>query len=241
MGMKIIRFYSKPGFRGHADPKPAKSFIPEWYKNAENKYEDEQGGVQLGLKTCMPFLDSLSSGYMLTLPIDVYINEEKNELAHLFNNSASSLNMRWDGPPEFGDFIDERSSKSGSTMPRPAGHYPNHLVFRGYWSIKTPKGFSLLMTHPLNRHDLPFTIASGIIDSDKYFAPGNIPFFVKKGFSGVVPKGTPIAQLIPIKREQWTAYNNDPYLAEKDMIQGLTVRNTDTNYKKKFWQRKAFN
>jgi hypothetical protein len=34
---------------------------------------------------------------------------------------------------------------------------------------------------------------------------GNIPFFIKEGFSGVIPKGTPIAQVIPFKRESWTS------------------------------------
>jgi hypothetical protein len=237
--MKLMRFFAPEKMQGFADPKPAKSFIPDWYKDAEVSYE-EHGHKTFGLKTCMPYLDALTSGYILSTPVDLYINEEKNDLAHLFNYDDTSLNIRWGGPPQFGEFIGERSAKSGATMPRPAGHYPNHLVFRGYWAIKTPRGYSMLMTQPLNRHDLPFTIASGIVDSDKYFAPGNIPFFVKKGFSGVVPKGTPIAQLIPIKRETWTSYPNDPYLAEKDMIQGAIVRNKGTSYKKKFWQRKAY-
>lgn len=240
MRVKIIRFFSKEGYRGFADPRPSKFYIPEWYKKAESKFEDSSGGVQPGLKLCVPFLDAMTSGYMLTTPVDLYINEEKSELGHLFGQTSPNLQIRWDGPPHFEDFIGERPSGSGSTMPRPPDHYPNHLVFRGYWHIKTPRGYSLLMTQPLNREDLPFTIASGIIDSDKYFAPGNIPFFVKKGFNGVVPKNTPIAQLIPIKRDAWTMFNNDPYLSEKDTIQGSLVRNKETNYKKRFWQRKAY-
>lgn len=229
-----------PEYRGFADPKPAKSFIPDWYKQAETKYEGENGEFSMGLKTCMPFLDALTSGYMFTTPVDIYINEEKNSLGHLFNSEDTNLNIRWDGPPHFHEFISERSPKSGSTMPRPAGHYPNHLVFRGYWHVKTPRGYSLLMTQPLNRSDLPFSIASGIIDSDKYFAPGNIPFFVKKGVTGMIPAGTPIAQIIPIKRNHWVSYDNDPYLSEKNMIQGTLARGKNTNYKKKFWQKKRF-
>ena len=51
-------------------------------------------------------------------------------------------------------------------MPRPEGHHPNHLAFKGFWGMKTPKGWSLLVVHPLNRHDLPWTITSGIMDAD---------------------------------------------------------------------------
>lgn len=238
--MKLIRFFSNENKRGFADPKSSKSFIPEWYKKAESFYEDLDGTPQAGLKTCMPFLDALMVGYMITTPVDIYVNEDSNSLSHLFNNKDSDLNIRWDGPEVFNDFIGERDSRSGHTMPRPPGHYPNHLVFAGYWHIKTPKGYSLLMTQPLNREDLPFTIASGIIDSDKYFAPGNIPFFIKRGVVGVIPKGTPIAQLIPIKRDSWAAVENDPYLADQNLIQGTKVRHKETNYKKAFWQRKRY-
>lgn len=238
--MKLIRFFVEKHKRGFADPKPSIFFIPEWYKKAETSYLNIDGEVSFGLKKCMPYLDALTSGYMLTTPIDIYINQDSDNLVHIFNNKDNSLSIKWGGPPDFANFIAERPKESGYTMPRPAGHYPNHLVFRGFWSIKTPKGYSLLMTSPLNRHDLPFTLASGIIDSDKYFAPGNMPFFVKKDFEGVVPKGTPIAQLIPIKRENWQAFDNDPYLAEKDMIHGAMARTKESNYKKYFWQKKRY-
>ena len=238
--MKIIRFFQSPDYRGYADPKSSKLFIPDWYKKAEVFYQDKGGNTNAGLKTCMPYLDALTAGYMLTTPVDIYVNEKTGEFDHIFRNKDKTLNIRWNGANPFHDFINERPSESGSTMPRPPGHFPNHMVFKGYWSIKTPKGYSLLLTHPLNRHDLPFTVLSGIIDSDKFFASGNIPFFIKSNFSGIIPKGTPIAQLIPIKRDSWTSYNDDPYLSEKGMIQAALVENKDTNYKRKFWQRKSY-
>ena len=238
--MKFFRFFVPKNKRGFADLRPAKAFIPQWYKDAENTFIGGHGRKELGLKACMPYLDSLTSGYMLTTPVDIYINEEASELDYLFHNNESKLSIRWNGPNEFAGLIKERPKASGATMARPAGHYPNHMIFEGFWSFKTPRGYSTLMTQPLNRFDLPFTIASGIIDSDKFNAPGNIPFFVKKGFVGVVPAGTPIAQLIPIKRDAWQIMENDPGLAEKDIIQGSSVRNKETNYKKAMWQRKKY-
>lgn len=238
--MKLIRFFQNQEKIGFADPKPAKAFIPNWYKEAETKFFNNLTGQEdFGLKTCIPFLDTLTSGYILSTPVNIYVNEKRDDLGHLFNNDGG-INIRWDGPPVFQNFINERPSGSGATMPRPAGHHPNHLTFFGYWNIKTPKGWSILFTHPLNRHDLPFTIASGIIDSDKFFAPGNIPFFLKKDFSGVIPKGTPIAQIIPIKRETWHMVENDKGLSDKDLIHGTWVRNKESNYKKKLWQRKRY-
>jgi hypothetical protein len=60
----------------------------------------------------------------------------------------------------------------------------------------------MLVTHPLNRFDLPFTTVSGIVDEGVPWG-GNFSFWVNKGFQGVIPKGTPIAQIIPFKTESW--------------------------------------
>jgi len=232
MGLKIIRFFQKPELQGFAEPKSANFFIPDWYKKAEASYIDENGQPQGGLKVCIPYLDAMTSGYMLTTPVNIYVNEN--------NKDTAELQIRWDGPPFLQEFIKERSHKSGATMPRPAAHYPNHLVWQGYWTIRTPKNYSLMFTHPLNRHDLPFTTMSGFVDSDKFFASGNIPFFIKQDFVGIIPAGTPIAQLIPIKRDSWTSVVNDKSLADKDFQHASYLTNKDTSYKKRFWQRKRY-
>lgn len=227
---------------GLGQPKPTKLSVPEWYRKAESTFVREDSGAEVpGLKKCMPFMDTLVSGYVLRTPVNIYVNEsKKNELAHLFNNGESDLQIRWDGPPSFHDFIGERPPALGKTMPRPAGHYPNHLAFQGVWGVKLPKGWSLLVTQPLNRFDLPFTITSGIIDSDKFYTPGNIPFFMRQDFSGMIPEGTPFAQLIPIKRESWKMIDNDPGLLDQNIIQSPLVRNKGTEYKRMFWKRKSY-
>jgi hypothetical protein len=92
----------------------------------------------------------------------------------------------------------------------------------------------------LNRFDLPFTTTSGIMDSDSYSTSGNLPFFIKKGFTGVIPAGTPIAQLIPIKRTSWTSVPNNNGLQYLENLQGETVRSEGKSYKKLFWTRKSY-
>jgi len=237
--MKVIKFFASEGYNSLGKPIPAKRSIPEWYRNAESDLLID-GKSSSGLKKCMPYMDSLISGYFLTFPVNVYVNEKKNDLAHLFQNNENSLQIRWDGPPEFSNLIMERPKELGATMPRPAGHYSNHLVFGGSWSVKTPRGWSLLMVPPLNRYDLPFTSSSGIIDSDKFTSPGNIPFFIKKGFSGIIPEGTPIVQLIPIKRDSWVMSENDKSMKDLRTIEGSLISNPKSQYKHFAWQRKKF-
>jgi len=182
-----------------------------------------------GLKTCVPFLDGLLSGYMLLTWTDIYIKILED----------GSLDIDW-GSENTGLAIAERSPKSGSHIPRPAGHLPNHLVWTPKWGVKSPRGWSSLFTHPLNRFDLPFTTMSAIIDSDKYFSSGNIPFFIKEGFEGLIPKGTPYAQVIPIKRANWTAVY-DPSLIEAAHELGHETRSVERGrYRDKMWVKKVY-
>ena len=45
----------------------------------------------------------------------------------------------------------------------------------------------------------------GIVDTDTYKASVNFPFVLNEPdtFEGLIPAGTPIAQVIPFKRESW--------------------------------------
>lgn len=240
--MKLIKFLNTQTGSLDQAPSPVKNNIPEWYRRAESNIFDPNGKELPGLKKCMPFMDTMITGYFIKIPVNIYVNEKNNDssLSSLFNNKTE-LSIRWDGPPEYQDLISERPTELGQTMPRPAGHYKNHLTLRGDWAIKLPRGWSLLMTPPLNRYDLPFTTSSGIIDSDKFISPGNIPFFIKKGFSGVIPAGTPFVQLIPIKREEWQMIQDDKSLTDQRKREGFGVRNKGTAYKNFAWSRKKYN
>jgi hypothetical protein len=238
--MKLIHFFSEKKYLGLGQPEPTKKSIPEWYRKAESEY-DLDGQPSAGLKKCMPYMDTLVSGYLLKTPVNIYVKQIKNKSGVDFSGSGkSNISITWDGPSSLQGFIQERPADLGATMPRPAGHHENHLVFQGFWGIKTPRGWSTLMTHPLNRFDLPFTTTSGIVDSDKFFAPGNVPFFIKEGFEGMIPKGTPFLQLIPIKRADWKMVKNNKGLSDMNKIQGQWVRAKGFEYKKIMWDRKKY-
>lgn len=229
--MKVIRFFSKKDYQNAGQPEPAKKFLPEWYRTSEATFLGEDGEEHSGLKRCIPFMDAMLSGYMLVTPIDIFVSK----------NDDGSLKIGWNSNEPLSNFISERPKVLGEKMPRPAGHLPNHLAFRGIWGMKTPRGWSLLVVHPLNRHDLPWTITSGIMDSDKYSTSGNIPFFIKEDFVGMIPAGTPFAQLIPIKRAAWTSIKNDKGIGYLEELQGSFVRLPGKSYKKFFWNRKEYN
>jgi hypothetical protein len=228
--VKLIRFFSKKIYDNLGQPTTAKKHLPQWYKDSEATFITEDGSEHAGLKKCIPFLDAMLSGYMLVTPVDIFIS----------HNEDGTPNIRWNSPESFIDFISERTKLLGEQMPRPAGHFPNHLAFRGTWGFRLPKGWSVLVTQPFNRHDLPWTLTSGLMDADQFSTSGNLPFFLRKDFVGMVPAGTPIAQVLPVKRASWKAIYNDQGLVYLDDLQTAAVRSFGNSYKKLFWQRKDY-
>jgi hypothetical protein len=81
------------------------------------------------------------------------------------------------------------------------------IKFNNFWTIELPPGYSLLVTHPINRPELPFATLTGLVDADRY--RDNFVHFPARwrdpDFNGVLAKGTPVAQCLPLKRDSWTA------------------------------------
>jgi hypothetical protein len=80
---------------------------------------------------------------------------------------------------------------------------------------------------------------SGIMDADRWKTPGNIPVFFKNDFIGTVPKGTPIAQVLPIKRANWSStWQLNIRQISKALKQ--SKNNHKGNYRTNFWVRKRY-
>lgn len=229
--MRLIRFLPELPSKDQMliEPTPVKQHVPEWYRIGESSFV-EKGETHPGMKTCAPFLDIMLTGYVLLTPFDILVGRKEN----------GDLDIRWNGPSEWNSFIGERPKELGQTIPRLPGHAPNGLTWSSKWGWKTPRGWSTIVCHPFNRQDLPFFTLSGLIDSDKFSANGNIPFFIKEDFIGVIPAGTPFAQIIPIKRKSWKQVM-DYGLYHLGKKQGRDIRQTGQSYKQKLWIRKSYN
>ena len=84
------------------------------------------------------------------------------------------------------------------------------------WTVEAPEGYAIYFTHPINRFDLPFTTLTGLVNSDLYSENWvHFPaYWHDRNFNGVLPRGTPIAQCFPVKREGWIAQAS-PFTAEE--------------------------
>lgn len=215
-------------------PSPAKNFVPEWYRNTKNVKRDSAKTASVkNIKDCVPFADSLLSGYIWTTPADIYVERIPGETPVPQINFDKSL-----------EIMDVRESSSAGMLQIPDGCYDIHFIWKHTMHISTPKGYSVLITHPLNRHDLPFISLSGIVDCDSNpMRPGNYPFFIKKNFEGLIPKGTPALQIIPIKRENWVSEQDQDMIKEDSWLKNsYEVRSQNVGwYKKNYWSKKFYN
>lgn len=224
MKKKIIQYEN--GFAHFPDLQPTKKVVPLWYKNIKLKTNDKPAFRNATIKACVPFLDTLTTGYVLTLAGDLIVDKDEN------NNPT----IMW-GETELANI---RSSNGAELLPIPLGYSDIHFYWNVITSIKLPKGYSALFTHPLNRHDLPFITLSGIVD-DYPMAPGSLPFFLHKDFKGIIPAGTPYVQIIPFKRENWISKKT------KNLFQEGLVSKFKSNsmvmgwYKNNIWNRKNYN
>lgn len=217
--MKKINFNSIDVDFRIEHPKPASRFIPEWYKKL--------AGVVSGnetIKKCMPFLDAMTTGYMIVLASDVFYD------GYGFQQTSKKPVITNHLKEQLGDF---ELPNNYSTQP---------YKWENFFIVKTPKGYSTLFTHPLNRIDLPFYSLSGVVDTDNFPVQVNFPFFVRKDFVGVIPAGTPIAQAIPFKRTQWKSKVEDK---KRTTIPAFWLNNhlspPFSLYKRKYWQKKKYN
>jgi hypothetical protein len=110
-----------------------------------------------------------------------------------------------------------------------------------HWAIKTPKGYSTMFIQPMHRES-PFTILPGIVDTDTYTAPINFPFIINDlKFEGLIPKGTPIAQVIPFKRDSWSIkFGGEKEIKELEQVKENLATKFFDKYKSMFRSNKEY-
>jgi hypothetical protein len=220
-------------------PKPIIRTIPDWFRKADRFAKRPDGEFWIGpdkgkvptWKACPAIFDIMGTGYSLNLPCDIEFYMTESGLKHKVLSN------------KYQDFIQVRDEMPQFEHPR--GYYKNHFALTPDWQIKTPPGYSVLYTQPFNRFELPFLLTTGIVDNDKVHMPGSFPFFIVEEFEGVIPAGTPYAQLIPFKRENWTSeiieQDDGSELMRQAMDNANIYRKPDGGiYKNEVWEQRKY-
>jgi len=229
-------------------PTPIKLNIPEWFKKLEHTVLDKT------VKGCMPFLDTLTSGYLLKMPQDFHVVHNidvKNEKGETIKDSfqlfglhdqkdilyAKNLNLN------SGIDVHPPKQLEGSPLIKKNKNFPFYKMLNP-WKITTPTGYSCLFVPPLNNSDDRFSIIPGIVDTDTFPNEINFPIVINGDkypiLETLIKKGTPYVQIIPFKRDSWKMNiksRSQKEIQKARIFYGLKILNT---YKDKFWNKKSW-
>lgn len=214
-----IEFLCRPQDEGVIPPPvPAKTYIPDWFRRLKPVTEEAVSptGSGLTVKRCMPFLDAMTTGWILPLAATVRLE---------ICDGGTTVNSGWDF---------DREMVSGHGNHQIKGHPLSHLPpckFHNYWTIRTPPGWSCLFLDPLNRPNGVFEVISGIVDTDSYQSEIHFPFFAT-GSDGlhIIEKGSPLVQVVPFRRET-TSLDADIRIEtqEEGAVRQRILRNTQAS------------
>ena len=251
MSEQIIKFIAPKKYANlKVDlPKPIKLNIPEWYKKLSHNLENQT------IKGCIPFLDTLTTGYVLSLPQDMiiehnFVNPKSNKKDSFFRNSledignfASALNINVNIHSETHPIHQLGGVDGGCPFVKKNNDLPFYKILNP-WIIKTPPGYSCLFTAPLNNADDRFTALSEIVDTDIYDSYINFPIVLNGDkypeLKTILKVGTPYVQVIPFKRDNWKmqiAYTDrDERWARLEFLRKFIHKYKTIAWRKKSWK-----
>jgi hypothetical protein len=176
-------------------PIPAKKATPEWLKNIPTQYNSIDT-----VKKCIPFIDAITVGYILLNHIDIVVTMAADGSIRLPFHNDEHKHVLEAFPP-----IETHASAQAKNSPFESFTI---LKYMSPWYIKTPKDYSLLFVPLINRIESSIIPLSGLVDTDSFKNVVNIPFihtaFEKPGDTIIIPAGTPICQIVPIRRDDWS-------------------------------------
>lgn len=240
--MKNIKFTTRFTINEEFYPRPSDRNLPDWYVKMEayggygrgkdagyGKKVFHNGEPNSTIKKCVPVLDAMTAGYTLVTPVDVWVSREEGEEEPTFSSRQAFFKVSGHAN---GQAKNHPIAKSGRDIPK----------FMNPWMIETPAGYSVLIVPPMHNPNGIFTCLPGVVDTDTYTNEINFPFTLDDpSFSGLIPAGTPMVQVIPFKRDSWEMkIGGAEEIAKGDAVMHRLSAKIFNAYKTMFWSRKEF-
>jgi hypothetical protein len=220
----LIEFHG-PMEIGDPAPYRAVQVIPEWLKDMEPLRTGLDGVPVDTVKRCMPFVDAIGSGYIIPLRRTVrfkMLSPNQLEYESVGDDEVVTTQKRleYQGSPLESSVI---------------------VKFKNSWVVKTPPGYSTLFLPLLNRMGFPFQILAGMVETDTFYQEVYFPSvcLMAPGTEHVLEKGTPLVQLIPIKREAWRAETRGWDMQRRADAE-VNHLATPHHYKQEHWTKKEY-
>jgi hypothetical protein len=226
MDKQLIEFHTEaPG--KFPEPYPAKAGVPDWLKRMPTGVPNPtQGGPEIPtIKQCPPFIEAMACGYIIPLAADVTLTRDSQGTLNFKSVGWKAIDsqhpLQYAGSPFEGDLI---------------------VKFMNPWTIRTSPGYSTLFLPPLNQFTLPVQVLSGLVETDTYYRPVHFPSIclMAPGATVTLPRGTPIAQVIPIRREDWQSSVGPSDREARVKIEQDMTADRHNFYKDRHWKKKGY-
>jgi hypothetical protein len=195
----VIKFVATvPGLEGLEDvrPVPAREFYPKWWKTTP--FYDQKTGDPTA-KACPAFPDYFSQGYVMPMWADTTLEYDPETTEYRWQTGRKGGSpYTWTIHPnsQMLDHVKDVSHQGSES----------NFIFKSDcpWRIIAPKGYSILQLPLFYHFNNEFSVLPGIVRSDIYYEMNPQVLLHKKGGGSIeIKRGTPFAQYIPIKREEF--------------------------------------
>ena len=228
------------------EPVPAKKVKPEWYKKLPSLIENVDGNRLDTIKKCPAMHDWLTMGYLIRNRHTVLVLLAKDDDGEPVSISFALKDMSTEKLSYIKTLVKERKSQAAldyirankldlqeltDLLSKPGGHPAKQITgmsrddkmqlkFKMDFLIKTPKGTSCYYLDPFLFDNPYLSTWQGIIDTDKFnqmTTNNHLIFYPKVDKSFIIPKGTPLVQIVPFVRYPWKS--KITYLTKKEIIE----------------------
>ena len=178
-------------------PRPAKHFIPQWFKDIPSNAIDT-------VKDCPSFPDYFSQGYIIPMWTDVKLKYE-NE------------NWKWETPTNKVKWSSHRNDQFLDYADSSLNGVSGQFVFKTVcpWRVITPPGWSLLQLPLFYHFNKEWSVLPGFTDTDIDQEINQQVLYHGNGKEIVIKRGDPFVLYIPFKRSQKLKHEIR-YQTEKD-------------------------
>ena len=201
-----FRTYNPEAFQ-RFKPVVAKTYMPEWWKSAKIRIDHRGEGAQT-IRSCPAMDDYLKTGWYIITACDIPVMngydwdwpEESEKMSTKPYNLDGSDNLQMSPTHPSAQFQDSFEYMGEE------GPVKDAFKMGNFWNITTPPGYSVFFIDPFLFQNKYFAVWQGIIDTDTFnlgMDNAQIIFYPKVRHSFVIPKGTPILQIVPFKRDEW--------------------------------------
>jgi len=177
-----------------AQPRPAKHFVPDWWKNlaVERPTQDFQKHNAGNVRNCPSFPDYFSQGFILPMWTDTLLKYD-NEYSFQWEVAGSQFGWSTHANNQF-------LNHANPTVEGKQGQF----IFKALcpWRVVTKPGYSVLQLPLFYNFNEDFTVLPGIIDTDIHHEINQQVLIFSSNKLITINRGDPFVAYIPFKREK---------------------------------------